>query len=369
MMNRMENDRIKTMGVELRAHWRRKIFRRVSGAVAIAALACLAAPPFATAQPPQHDMSQMHMRLDEDVKLTVDNDLAKQVVTLRLGPMRLPANTGHMGLAQPPDRFWSVPFNGWLVAYHPRLVDAAGRDVPGILLHHVAMWNTRRSDFLCRNKEEHIFGAGSELTDWPQLPGFGYRVAKSDRMRIETMFSNPTNTDYQEIYLEIRVEYRTPDSPGAAGIKNVYPAWFDVMSCKNSGYDLAAGPSTTTGNVTLRYSGTLLGVGGHLHDYGHELALTDLTQKAEIATLDAKLDPQGHLLSIPVVPFTDRGGLHLPEGDKLETRAMYDNPTGKAIPDGAMGIVVGYFLPDSDAAMAALRRAPHAAGPAKQPDN
>ncbi len=32
--------------------------------------------------------------------------------------------------------------------------------------------------------------------------------------------------------------------------------------------------------------------------------------------------------------------------------ASYDNPTGQRLPHGAMGIVVGYFLPDDDARMA-----------------
>jgi hypothetical protein len=34
---------------------------------------------------------------------------------------------------------------------------------------------------------------------------------------------------------------------------------------------------------------------------------------------------------------------------------MYDNPTGKLLRDGAMGIVVGYFVPSDDAQMAPLR--------------
>ena len=34
--------------------------------------------------------------------------------------------------------------------------------------------------------------------------------------------------------------------------------------------------------------------------------------------------------------------------------------TGKLLRDGAMGIVVGYFVPDDDSQMAALRRKPSA---------
>ena len=75
-----------------------------------------------------------------------------------------------------------------------------------------------------------------------------------------------------------------------------------------------------------------------------------------MATLDAKVDNQGRLLDTPIVMFLDKGGYRFHKGDSLRTTASYDNPTGKLLRWGAMGIVVGYFLPDNDAAMAALRR-------------
>lgn len=50
------------------------------------------------------------------------------------------------------------------------------------------------------------------------------------------------------------------------------------------------------------------------------------------------------------------GGYKFSAGDVLKTTATYDNPTGKFLRDGAMGIAVGYFVPNDDAKMAALRR-------------
>ena len=88
------------------------------------------------------------------------------------------ANSDHMAVAQPRDLYWEVGFDGWLTAYHPKMTSEDGSPVPRRVLHHVAFWNTSPSDFLCPNKEEHIFGAGSEMNDWPELPGFGYRVRK-----------------------------------------------------------------------------------------------------------------------------------------------------------------------------------------------
>jgi len=278
-----------------------------------------------------------------------------------------------MKMPQPPNLVWTIAMTGWLLAYHPKLLDAAGNSVPGVVLHHVAFWNENRSDFLCPNKEEHIFGAGGELTDWAQIPGFGYRVEKSDQIRVETMIHNPTATAYEKVFLEISVPFLDDATP--APVKNFYPAWMDVASCGNSGYDLPPGPSKKVGSVPVKYSGILLGVGGHMHDYGQQLTLevsgvarsevkvpeaeTSRTEFAlankQVAVLPAKVDDQGHLLNIPVVTFFQTGGYRIASGNKFTVTATYNNPTGKLLRDGAMGIVVGYFVPQDPTALHSLR--------------
>jgi hypothetical protein len=301
----------------------------------------------------------MRHAVAKGVKLDANVDAGSHTVTLRVGPMNLPAYTSHMKMPQPPDLVWNVLMDGWLLAYHPKLVDAGGNEVPGTVLHHVAFWNTNRADFLCPNKEEHIFGAGSEMTDWAEVPGYGYRVEKGDKIRIETMMYNPTATSYDKAYLEVVIPFQEAagDASAAAPRKNVYPAWMDVASCGNSGYDLPAGKSEKTGTVTVKYDGALLGVGGHLHDYGKQIVLQDVSRKETVATLDAKADAEGHLESVPVKLFVQEGGYKFAKGDELRISATYDNPTGNLLPDGAMGIAVGYFVADDDGKMAALRRA------------
>ena len=300
----------------------------------------------------QHDAHMMGRAAA--AKLDAKDDPAAHVLTVRLGPLHLPAHAG-MAVEQAPGLTLTVPFEGWITAYHPRLTDGAGRALPDRLLHHVAFYNTGRPDFLCPAKPEHIFGAGGEMNDWPATPGFGYRVHQGERILISTMFHNETETSHPDTYLEVRIEYQ-PLVPGGAGLKNVYPTWFDVKNCGRSGYDLTPGENVTTGRFSLGYSGALIGVGGHLHDYGRQLRLVDTARKQDIAKLDAKLDPRGRIVSVPVVRFTDRGGYHLNKGDVVQVTAIYDNPTGKLLPEGAMGIVVGYFLPDDDRQMAALRK-------------
>jgi hypothetical protein len=295
----------------------------------------------------------MHHAVAKDVKLDVKVDEAAHLTTLRVGPIALPANTSHMKMPQPEDLFWVVPFDGWFLAYHPRLVDGHGSEVPGTVLHHVAFWNMNRPDFLCPNKEEHIFGAGGEMTDWQKVPGFGYQVQKGDKIRIETMVHNPTAVSYQDVYLQVSIPFQEPSA--SAGVKSYYPAWMDVESCKSSGYDLKPGETQEVGSVTLHFSGVLLGVGGHMHDYGKQLVLEDVTRNEVVATLEAKTN-EGQLLGMPAKMFFEQGGYALATDDELRITATYNNPTGKVLHDGAMGIVVGYFVPANGAALAGLRR-------------
>ena len=303
----------------------------------------------------------MHHAIAKGVKL--EQKIDGHTIVVRIGPMNLPAHTSHMKMPQPPDLEWQIPIDGWLLAYSPKLVDAEGNVVPGRVLHHTAFWNENRADFLCPNKEEHIFGAGGELTNWAEVPGYGYRVLMGDKIRIETMVHNPTDSSYENVYLEVTIPYQqVADSPQP---KSVYPTWMDVKSCGNSGYDLPAGKSEQTGTVSVKYSGVLLGVGGHMHDYAKQLTLEDVTRKESVATLDAKVDDHGELISMPTVLFLDKGGYKFAAGDVLKISATYDNTTGQLLRDGAMGIVVGYFVPADDSTMSLLRRkstAHHMAG-------
>lgn len=344
-------------------------------AAAICALLALPALPVAAQQQPPpipHDMSHMQHggfmqggakhEMAKGVKLDVKTNTDSHTITLRVGPMSLPANTSHMKMPQPPDLTWTIADSGWLLAYHAKLVDRSGGAVPGVVLHHTAFWNENRSDFLCPNKDEHIFGAGGELTDWAAVPGFGYRVERGDRIRIETMIHNPTPNAYEQAYLEVTIPYTGDASPPP--VKNLYPAWMDAAGCGKSGYDLAAGPSKKVGTVPVKYDGVLLGVGGHMHDYAKGLILESSQSKEPIAKLEAKTDERGQLISMPIELFFQKypqtGGYALKAGDMLTVTATYDNRSGKLLPDGAMGIVVGYFVPEDPQAFSALRHEPKA---------
>src|SRR6266446_2322814 len=171
-----------------RSQWKSRLsFARAIALLGISVMTSYAARAAQQQQPApeSHDMDHMqhnhggfmqegmHHAVATGIKLEQQIDPATHIITVREGPLTLPAHTNHMKMPQPPDVFWTIPFDAFLLAYTPRLVDANGSAAPGIVLHHTAFWNTDRSDFLCPNKEEHIFGAGTELTNWMEIPGYG----------------------------------------------------------------------------------------------------------------------------------------------------------------------------------------------------
>ena len=292
------------------------------------------------AQPPNSSEAKLEFRDNRDAR----------VLTVRLGPIGLSPSTEHMS---PPVAPISVPFDAWYVAYEPRVVDADGKPRPGQLLHHVELLNIDRRNFICPRQPERLFAAGSELSDWPQLSGVGYRVTKGQRIVVAAMFHNPTDQEVSNAYLEVRIRYALPD---AARLTNVYPTWFLVSHCGPTVYDLPPGRHVKSSELAVVYSGKLLGVGGHIHDYGRQLRLDNATRNEHIATLDINVDADGRLRSIPVIVFPQ--GYRINAGETVKVTAVYDNPTGRAMLKAAMGIVVGYFLPVDDRELALLRRDP-----------
>ena len=61
----------------------------------------------------------MHHAMAKGVKLEQRMEAATHTITLRVGPMTLPAHTSHMKMPQPPDEFWTIPLDAWRLAYMP----------------------------------------------------------------------------------------------------------------------------------------------------------------------------------------------------------------------------------------------------------
>src|SRR5438105_14861318 len=72
-----------------------------------------------------------HTQPASSAKLALTTDSDRHEIVARLGPLNLPAHTDHMAMPQAAAQFVVMPFDGWITAYHPSLVDNAGNRLPG----------------------------------------------------------------------------------------------------------------------------------------------------------------------------------------------------------------------------------------------
>lgn len=290
----------------------------------------------------EHSLSDTHSPVAYHA--TIHDDVANSVMILKVGPLSLPPDTRHFTLG---DLIVSVPVAGWILRYLPEVIDENGNALPGELVHHVTLYNMTERDIVCPGNEQILFATGGELRSWPEIPGSGFPIKEGSRIRIRAMIHNPTSHPYEHVYFQVHIPYqrRTADIE----LREIHVAWFSVTRCAENGdYDLKPGENVDTVRFTIQRGGRLLGIGGHMHDYGIQLRLENETQKEVIATLNSRLDEQGHLLSLPVALLAGQGGYRLTEGETVRLTSTYINRNGQPLPGGGMGIIVGYFTPDRE---------------------
>lgn len=265
----------------------------------VASLVCVlvvsSIPPVAA----QHHHQHHPPAQGREVKVDFADDRDSSILTLRVGPFTVPPRMDHVSA---PIATIRVPFDAWYVGYEPRVVDEGGRGSRTQVLHHVELLNIDRRNFICPRQPERMFAAGSELSHWPRVPGVGYRVARDQRIAVAVMLHNHSDHEASNSYLEIRIHYALP---GATRLANVYPAWFVVSHCGPTIYDLPPGPHVKASEMVVPYPGALVGVGGHIHDYGRELRLDNATRDEHIATLKIDVDADGRLRPFPSSSFRE----------------------------------------------------------------
>jgi hypothetical protein len=115
--------------------------------------------------------------------------------------------------------------------------------------------------------------------------------------------------------------------------------------------DLPPGRSVFSWESYPAIPGTILGVGGHIHDYGVGLELTDMTTGDVLWHATIVRDDSGHTVSLPVARFYNwhRLGIHVVPTHRYRVSVTYENPTGHLLREAAMGSVAGLFVPDPSA--------------------
>ena len=286
--------------------------------------------------------------------ITVRVDSSRHEVIITSGPNHLtnmPPMSGHAMMdmmsgegTSPVQRFvW--PVDGWFRGFRIEVTDARGQPLPKRLMHHMIMVNFDRRQLLYP-AAERLMGAGSETGDATVPATIGVPMKSGMRLGMYTMWHNESGADIDGVYLKIHLLY-SPRNQNPRPL-DALPIYMDVnLTVGGSNvFDVPPGHSEKSYEFTLPVGGKLLGVGGHLHDYGSQVRLEDVATGKVLTSLNAVRDSAGFVTKMPQRLFGVSGeGLSLQANHRYRVVGVYNNPTGKMIEAGAMAHMVGLFVP------------------------
>jgi hypothetical protein len=228
-----------------------------------------------------------------------------------------------------------------IVGIVPNLVYPNGKTAnynTGAMLHHFVMFNSSTHDLTCPNWPQRIFASGNERSDMVLPAGYGYRVAATDNwnMLVELM-----NMSMRTQNVQVQVTYYY--LPASANVRPVTPMWLDENNCRNSDYAIPAGHSNTVWNykVPATGAGDIVAIGGHLHDYGTHISLTDTTTGklicnsraayGQIPAYEKNIDYVSGCIGSPLAVIR--------AGDMLRLNSYYNSPKAE---NNVMGIMMAW---------------------------
>lgn len=282
-------------------------------------------------------------------------------VTVTAGPFTVPAmppgmkheDMDRMNDHNTPVYRFEWPVEGWLRGFSVELVDAEGRAIERKLVHHLIVINFDRRQLLYPSYER-TFGIGRETQDLTLPKTIGVPMKPGTRMGFYLAWANETDKDIPGVQFRLTMNYSPPNltpRPVAA-----LPLYMDVNLTVGRGNSFAIPPgrSEKAWEFTPAVSGRLLGVGGHLHDYGLGVRLEDVESGKVLTRLESTRTPEGKIQRMGRKLFGVAGeGLLLKGGRRYRVVGIYENPTGQPI-SGAMAHMVGLFAPENFAKWPAL---------------
>lgn len=310
--------------------------------VALGAASSLAPLPAPRADTTAHPTARIHVTVDS----------ARREVIITAGPYDLVdmSKMGDMSMEdvmehQPSQLLrFQWPVNGYMRGFRAEAVDARGHQLPSQLLHHMIGVNFDRRQ-LVYDAVERLFAWGAE-TDPVKLPsGLGVPLHQGEHLGVYAMWHNESGKDVHGAYMRIILDY----IPQSERVTTVMPFYVDVNNHIGgvTTFDIPPGHSSQSYEFELPISGRLIGIGGHLHDYGRDVYLQDAETGKVLARLKAKRDDRGHVLGVGRYIFGfNADALPLAAHHKYRVVAEYDNPTAHSFRDGAMGHINGAFVPD-----------------------
>lgn len=295
--------------------------------------------------------------------LRIEVDSAKHTVTLVAGPFEIPPGPSHAmagamhadmkagmpGMKVIPLMNFRWPVKGWLHGASMQLRDGNGKTIPRRLVHHMNIINFSRRQLLY-NAPERILAMGQE-TEAIDLPRtVGVPVDSGMQMGFVLMWHNSTPKPYEGVTARITLEWQPANQfPRPLSVLPLYMNVIDPVG-RPADFDLPAGKTTFHADFTMPLSGRIIGVGGHIHDYGRELMLQQLTPDgpSKVVELRTMQDSLGHVEEVErKLPGISGPGIKLEAGKRYRISGSYDNTTGELIKDGAMVHLIALFAPDN----------------------
>lgn len=285
----------------------------------------------------------------------VSIDSARHELTITSGPFNLPNmppmdDEAMMDLGMSHDtplQTFDWPVEGWFRGFRVSLVDAQGRPVPRHVMHHLIMVNFSRRQLLY-SAAERLMGAGTETDSEVSVPKtIGVPMRPGMRLGMYVAWHNDTGADLNGVYLKLTMLW-TAKNQNPPPV-NALPIYMDVnltVGGTNT-FDVPPGHSSKSYEFTLPVGGRLLGVGGHMHDYGTRVRLEDAATGKVLTQVVAERESDGKLVKMSRKLFGVSGeGLKLKPRHRYRVIGEYDNPTGEIRVNGAMAHMVGLFVPD-----------------------
>src|SRR5213083_1101159 len=274
-------------------------------------------------------------------------DARRGAMIIELAPVDLPAHASHHQVAQPPVAILQVPAGGWIYGFHVEAVDADGRLLPPEIVHHFNLIDPdHRELFLPISRR--LLAAGHE-TGTIRLPRllFGLPLKRGEHVVASAMVENLTPAAYRGARVRLVMSFTPARRPWP--LFTASPWQMDVaFPVGDKSFPLPPGRSSRSYEGSPVVPGKIVGLGGHMHDYGRVIEFADVTTGEVIYRAAPVADSSGHIASIPIAMLYGwtRLGVHIVPEHRYRIAVSYDNPTGAPIPDGGMGVVGGLFVPD-----------------------
>jgi len=283
-------------------------------------------------------------------------DSGSHELVIQLPPVDVPAAShGGEAMVGLPLCQVLVPLNASLHGSRVEVVDGSGRLLPHEMLHHFNLSDPdRRELFLPIGLHLLAMSRETPTITIPRLL-FGLPLARGQRLIAGAMLANGSDAAYRGVHVRLVLRYVPGGRPWP--LYRTYPWAIDVQyplgrpPTGSKAFDLPPGRTERSWEGSPAIAGTMLGLGGHMHDYGVSLELKDMTTGKVLWRGAPVTDTAGRVITFPLVRFYNwrRLGVRVVPTHRYRLTAVYQNRTGRSIRDGGMGAAAGLFVPDRGA--------------------